>query len=99
MDGVEMKFNYREHFHAAPSTGYETLIYDCMNGDPTLFQRADNIEAGWRAVQPVLDVWAEDGATKLPVYPAGTPGPTEADALLERDHRHWRTINETDKSS
>ena len=59
MDGVAMKFNYREHFHAAPNTGYETLIYDCMRGDPTLFQRADNIEAGWRVVQPVLDAWAE----------------------------------------
>jgi glucose-6-phosphate 1-dehydrogenase len=99
MDGVEMKFNYREHFHATPSTGYETLIYDCMNGDPTLFQRADNIEAGWRVVQPVLDAWAEDGATGLPIYPAGSSGPAEAAALLERDHRHWRAIDEIDKPS
>jgi glucose-6-phosphate 1-dehydrogenase len=99
MDGVAMKFNYREHFNAAPNTGYETLIYDCMKGDPTLFQRADNIEAGWRVVQPVLDAWAEDRATELPIYPAGSSGPTEAEALLERDHRHWRAINETDKSS
>jgi hypothetical protein len=75
MDGVAMKFNYREHFNAAPNTGYETLIYDCMNGDPTLFQRADNIEAGWRVVQPVLDAWGEERATELPVYPAGSSGP------------------------
>ncbi len=99
MDGVEMKFNYREHFHAAPSTGYETLIYYCMNGDPTLFQRADNIEAGWRVVQPVLDAWAEYGATGLAIYPAGSSGPTEADTLLERDHRHWRAIDDVDGSS
>ena len=99
MDGVEMRFNYREHFHATPNTGYETLIYDCMNGDPTLFQRADNIEAGWRVVQPVLDAWAEDGATGLPIYPAGSSGPAEAVALLERDHRHWRAIDEIDKPS
>ena len=64
MDGVEMKFNYKDYFKAAPSTGYETLIYDCMIGDATLFQRADNIEAGWRVVQPVLDAWAEDGARR-----------------------------------
>ena len=83
MDGVAMKFNYREHFHAAPSTGYETLIYDCMRGDPTLFQRADNIEAGWRVVQPVLDAWADDRATDIPVYPAGSSGPAEAEALLD----------------
>jgi glucose-6-phosphate 1-dehydrogenase len=93
MDGVEMKFNYQDHFKAAPSTGYETLIYDCMIGDATLFQRADNIEAGWRVVQPALDAWAEDRATELPIYTAGTAGPSEADALLARDGRRWRPIN------
>jgi glucose-6-phosphate 1-dehydrogenase len=96
MDGVAMKFNYREHFHAAPSTGYETLIYDCMLGDPTLFQRADNIEAGWRVVQPILDAWAGDRADDIPIYPAGSAGPAEADALLERDHRRWRAVRKKD---
>jgi glucose-6-phosphate 1-dehydrogenase len=93
MDGVEMRFNYKDHFKAAPSTGYETLIYDCMTGDATLFQRADNIEAGWQVVQPVLDAWAKDSAPQLPIYPAGSSGPSEADALLMRDGRHWRPIN------
>ncbi|SMF03547.1 glucose-6-phosphate 1-dehydrogenase [Tistlia consotensis] len=59
LSSVSMDFAYRSHFEMAPRTGYETLIYDCMTGDATLFQRADNIEAGWRAVQPILDVWAE----------------------------------------
>jgi glucose-6-phosphate 1-dehydrogenase len=93
MDGVEMKFNYKDHFKAAPNTGYETLIYDCMIGDATLFQRADNIEAGWRVVQPALDAWAKDGAAELPIYPAGSSGPSEADALLTRDGRRWRPID------
>ncbi len=53
-----MDFAYKTYFEMAPSTGYETLLYDCMIGDATLFQRADNIEAGWRAVQPILDAWA-----------------------------------------
>ena len=92
MGGVEMKFDYRDYFKAAPSTGYETLIYDCMNGDATLFKRADSIEAGWRVVQPVLDAWAEDRTADLPIYPAGSSGPIEADALLARDGRHWRAI-------
>jgi glucose-6-phosphate 1-dehydrogenase len=92
MDGVAMAFNYREHFHAAPNTGYETLIYDCMRGDPTLFQRADNVEAGWRVVQPVLDAWLDDCATDIPVYPAGSAGPVEAEVLLTRDGRSWRPI-------
>ena len=91
--GVEMKFNYEDYFRVAASTGYETLIYDCMVGDATLYQRADNIEAGWRVVQDVLDAWAEDPATELPIYPAGSAGPAEADALLRRDGRRWRAIN------
>jgi glucose-6-phosphate 1-dehydrogenase len=99
MDGVEMKFNYRDHFKTAPSTGYETLIYDCMTGDATLFNRADNIEMGWRVVQPVLDAWANDGVKELPIYPAGSAGPAEADALLARDGRRWRAINGADAAN
>jgi glucose-6-phosphate 1-dehydrogenase len=93
MDGVEMKFNYKDHFKAAPSTGYETLIYDCMTGDATLFNRADNIEMGWRVVQPVLDAWTLQQVEALPVYAAGSPGPADADALLGRDGRRWRPVN------
>jgi len=96
MDGVAMKFNYRERFQAAPSTGYETLLYDCMIGDASLFQRADNIEAGWRVVQPVLDAWAGERLRALPTYAAGSSGPSEAEALLERDHRRWRSLEHAD---
>jgi glucose-6-phosphate 1-dehydrogenase len=58
-----------------------------------LFRRADNIEAGWRVVQPVLDAWANKRVAKLPVYPAGSAGPAEAAALLAQDGRRWRPIN------
>ena len=74
MGGVEMKFSYGDYFKAAPSTGYETLIYDCMMGDATLFQRADTIEAGWRLVQPLLDSWSKSANGSLPRYPAGSAG-------------------------
>lgn len=73
-----------------PSTGYETLIYDCLTGDQTLFQRADNIENGWRAVQPFLDAWAKHA--KVDPYKAGEDGPATADELLQRDGREWRSI-------
>ena len=89
---VEMIFDYRDHFNATPHTGYETLIYDCMKGDATLFRRADEIEAGWRIVQLLLDAWRSDGAGEVPIYPAGSAGPPEADALLARDGRQWRAI-------
>ena len=92
IDGVEMKFRYKDYFKAEPSTGYETLIYDCMIGDNILFQRADSVEAGWQAVQPFLDAWKKAGAKGLKVYKAGSEGPEEADELLERDGRSWRKL-------
>jgi glucose-6-phosphate 1-dehydrogenase len=90
IDGVEMQFRYKDYFKAEPSTGYETLIYDCMIGDNILFQRADSVEAGWAAVQPFLEAWKKAGAEGLKTYKAGGEGPAEADALLTRDGRSWR---------
>ena len=92
--GADLKFSYADAFEARPSTGYETLIYDCMMGDASLFQRADTIEAGWRVIQPVLDAWRTDPAIPLPAYPAGSAGPEEADDLLARDGRRWRPLVE-----
>jgi glucose-6-phosphate 1-dehydrogenase len=92
IDGVEMKFRYKDYFRAEPSTGYETLIYDCMIGDNILFQRADSVEAGWQAVQPFLDAWKKAGAKGLKVYEPGSEGPEEANELMERDGRNWRKL-------
>jgi len=92
LGGVRMDFRYRDYFRTAPSTGYETLVYDCMIGDQTLFQRADSVEAGWSAVQPILDLWRNDKNAPLDFYPAGTAGPQSADELLWRSGRAWRPI-------
>ena len=87
-----MDFAYKTYFKMAPNTGYETLIYDCMIGDATLFQGAAGIEAGWRIVQPLLDGWRDAGARGLATYAAGSEGPDEAGQLLARDARAWRPI-------
>jgi glucose-6-phosphate 1-dehydrogenase len=81
---------YQDFFPAAPSVGYETLLYDCMIGDATLFQRADAIEASWAAVQPVLEAWSAGGEPQS--YPAGSDGPEAADELLGKDGRAWLPI-------
>jgi glucose-6-phosphate 1-dehydrogenase len=87
-----MKFRYKDYFHAAPTTGYETLIYDCMIGDNILFQRADGVEAGWLAVQPFIDAWKKAGAKGLQAYRAGSEGPDAANELIGRDGRSWRKL-------
>ncbi len=89
---VNMDFSYSDHFGSRPSTGYERLLYDCMIGDATLFQRADMVETGWQVITPILDVWKALPPRTFPNYAAGTWGPKEADELLARDSRHWRTI-------
>lgn len=89
---VRMDFKYQDYFGTAPATGYETLIYDVMIGDATLFQRADNIEMGWAAVEPILDYWDAHRPTDFPNYAAGSEGPKAADDLLARDGRAWRKI-------
>lgn len=93
LGSVCMDFAYKTYFSMAPNTGYETLIYDCMIGDATLFQRADNIEAGWQVVQPILDAWATHPPQDFPNYPAGSDGPAAADDLLARDGRAWRPLD------
>ncbi|MGJ5047925.1 glucose-6-phosphate dehydrogenase [Bradyrhizobium oligotrophicum] len=91
-DGVQMKFNYKDYFQAEPATGYETLIYDCMIGDNILFQRADSVEAGWKAVEPFIEAWKKAGRDGLHSYAAGSEGPEAAADLLARDGRSWRKL-------
>jgi glucose-6-phosphate 1-dehydrogenase len=89
LGAVDMAFNYADHFKATPQTGYERLLYDCMLGDATLFQRSDMVEAAWRVVAPIQNVWGALEPREFPNYPAGTWGPEAAADLLTKDGRHW----------
>jgi glucose-6-phosphate 1-dehydrogenase len=93
LGAVQMNFRYEDYFDHAPSSGYETLLHDCMTGDATLFKRADNIEASWELVDPVLEVWSALPAHDFPNYAAGTWGPASAEQLLARDGREWRACD------
>ncbi len=92
IDGVAMDFAYRDYFAPMATVGYETLIYDCLVGDATLFQRADTVETSWYAVQNLLDSWTRDRPSGFPNYAAGSAGPEAADKLLARDGRAWLPI-------
>jgi len=89
MRKVQMHFEYDETFTRQPGTGYETMLYDCMHGDASLFSRSDLVETAWSIVQPVLDVWAEEKADNFPNYPFGSWGPKAAFELLRQGHRRW----------
>jgi glucose-6-phosphate 1-dehydrogenase len=95
LGSVFMDFSYSDHFGSTPATGYERLLFDGMLGDQTLFQRADMVEASWAVVDPILDLWTKVLPHDFPNYHAGTAGPVDADELLARDGRQWRTILDT----
>ncbi len=92
MSAVDMTFCYADYFGKSSNTGYETLLYDCMIGDATLFQRSDNVEVGWSVVTPLLEAWGKTSASDFPNYAAGTWGSPAADQLLQRDGRQWRSF-------
>jgi len=88
MERVSMNFYYDQAFDRPNTDAYETLLLDTMQGDATLFMRADEVEGQWRVVQPLLDYW-DAGKHKPALYKAGTAGPKEADDLLEKAGRYW----------
>jgi glucose-6-phosphate 1-dehydrogenase len=88
---VNMEFRYGTSFMSESPEAYERLILDAMRGDATLFTRNDEIEALWGIIDPILTAWHEDTSSEIPQYAAGSPGPQEADALMQDDH-HWRRL-------
>jgi len=88
---VDMRFSYNEAFQTPSPAAYETLIRDIILGDATLFMRADQVEAAWKLLQPILEVWEENPAPDFPNYTSGTWGPEAAEALIARDGRNWMT--------
>ncbi len=89
---VNMDFTYGSAFATDAPDAYETLVLDAMLGDASLFTRADEVEAAWGTVTPIVDAWLDAPPPDFPNYPAGSWGPEAADDLIERDGRRWRRI-------
>lgn len=86
---VDMRFGYGEAFGAPSPEAYVTLLRDVLLNDPTQFKRADEVEAAWEAVMPVLRAWEAQAPADFPNYAAGTWGPPDAEALLARKGVQW----------
>ena len=89
---VLVDFSYQDAFHVKSHPPYERLLIDSMKGDPTLFVRQDGVEAMWRVVDSIISRWESTPAPQFPNYAAGTWGPKEADTLLEKEGRAWKTV-------
>ena len=86
---VDMNFSYQEDFKTKSPEAYETLLADVMSGDATLFMRADQVEASWSVLMPILNVWENSKPIGFPNYKSGTWGPKAAEALIAKDGRSW----------
>lgn len=93
IEPVQLDFSYAESFGANPPEAYERLLLDSMNGDPTLFTRSDEVDVAWAITTDIIHAWKEHGSKNLPVYEAGTWGPTGMDDFIARDGKTWRSLS------
>ncbi len=94
LNTVDMVFDYSEKTKTDSPEAYETLLLDVISGDQTLFMRADQVEAAWEVVMPILDHWENNTMTSFPNYPANSWGPENADALIAKDGFHWINLSQ-----
>jgi len=91
---VDMQFNYSESYTSGTPEAYETLLLDIMEGDSTLFMRADQVEAAWKILMPIIESWETNPSVNFPNYQAGAQGPEDAEALVAKDGHNWIITNE-----
>ncbi len=89
LNPVEMVFDYKSSYTGQTPEAYETLLLDVMQGDATLFMRADQVEAAWAVIMPILESWESRPSLEFPNYAAGMWGPENAEALIARSGHTW----------
>ncbi|MEO8795048.1 MAG: glucose-6-phosphate dehydrogenase [Daejeonella sp.] len=92
LNTVDMVFNYEGAYKDATPEAYETLLLEIMSGDQTLFMRADQVEAAWAIIMPILNSWESKKTANFPNYAADSWGPEIAEALIAQDGFHWFTL-------
>jgi len=89
---VVMSFKYNDQFNVPAPDAYERLILDCMLGDSTLFTRADEVEAQWQIISPIIEYWNNGNGSFIETYRSGSSGPKAADDMMRADGRKWRPL-------
>jgi glucose-6-phosphate 1-dehydrogenase len=89
LNTVDVVFDYFGSKESESPKAYETLLLDAITGDQTLFMRADQVEAAWELVMPILNEWEKTPASNFPNYTADSWGPEDGAALITKDGYHW----------
>ncbi|MEP6712500.1 MAG: glucose-6-phosphate dehydrogenase [Ferruginibacter sp.] len=89
LNPVDMLFNYSDTYTSGTPEGYETLLLDVIEGDATLFMRADQVEAAWEILTPILSNWQSNPSVNFPNYAAGSHGPEASEGLIAKDGNNW----------
>ena len=92
LNPVDMTFNYAEAYNGTEPEAYETLLEDVIEGNATLFMRADQVEAAWKVITPILETWQKRPPVDFPNYAPDSWGPEDAEALIAKDGHHWITL-------
>lgn len=92
LNPVDMIFKYEEAYEEHSPDAYETLLLDIMEGNPTLFMRADQVESAWKVITPILEAWETRPPVDFPNYAPDSWGPEDAEALIARDGHNWVTL-------
>jgi len=94
---VDMVFNQKEEYNGYEPEAYETLLEDVIEGNPTLFMRADQVEAAWKVITPIMEAWANRQPVDFPNYSPDSWGPEDAEALIARDGHNWVSLTSKNK--
>ncbi len=92
LNPVDMIFRYAEAYDGQEPEAYETLLEDVIEGNPTLFMRADQVEAAWEVIMPIVEAWQRRPPVDFPNYAPDSWGPEDAEALIAKDGHHWVTL-------
>jgi glucose-6-phosphate 1-dehydrogenase len=87
--GTDLDFRFSRAFHGTMPEAYERLLLDALEGDASLFARADEVESAWEICDPILEEWARSDEPPLYVYEPGLWGPSASTEWMAAQGRQW----------
>ncbi len=90
---VRMAYDYGSAFASASPEAYERLLLDALLGEPVLFIRDDEVEASWRMVDAIREVWDNTGRPAVLPYAPGAWGPDQAEGLFADRYERWYNVD------